>query len=1401
MPSHSRPYAPFLAAVFFCASLASAVQSPPTTIRRITVTAETHLNLNPSLSGDGKHLGFESTADVSAAGGGASLRAVRASVIESTISFRQLAASRAPAPAISQEGRHVAFASKDNPLGLNGDGNGEIFYFDGESLRQVTDTKPADAARRVRDGNSPPSISDDGRTLAFSSNRDLAGLNTDANLEIFTYDTTTGQFAQLTNSSGVVGASDAKISGDGSRVAYIFDAGIFDAGAPGGEASVRRQLNVIDLRSGVSRLLVGDVSGLALAPGRAISDDGTRVVYAAMTTPNATQIFLHDGRNDLLRQLTSLGARATDVPLHPTISGDGSRVAFATRRSVVGGNPDASVELYVYDIPTQNFARVTNAPAGATAEVVSSLDDAGMIVAFSFPRVLSDPVSLADYSNNSEIYVAAVAARPEFSSDLTVLNGASLGKTAANIVAPDSVAVALGDNFALDTVEARKLPDNSFPRQISGTSVTVNNRAAQIFYVSPKQINFHIPGETEIGAAHIVVRNADGFETRGEVQIASAAPGIFTAGGTGSGEAVALEAATLRSGPFDTTDANGNATRVLLFATGVAKASDLSVIAVGAALRVESISPTDIPGRQQIKIVLASRLRGSGKVPILLRADGAESNSATLTVTSGGGTPRVARVALTPTSASIPVGGTMQFRAAALDANDEEIPDAPFIYTTSDAATAIISATGVASGGRPGTTVITAASGGVSASSRLQVMARTVVVNELLADPPDGTGGDANRDGTRSGSEDEFVELVNASAVAVDIGNWTIRTRSLTAAAETVRHTFGAGTILAADRAIVVFGGGNLTSPVSQFGGATVVGATTGGLSLTNSGLVVIVRDALGNLVTQVSYGNVGDNLGGDSVNGSITLAPDVVGTLVRHADAAGSTTRRFSPGTRLDGTPFGSPPLSRLEISPAAVSVEAGRTQLLTARAFGVVNGSEVEVQDVVFFWDSSNTARATLVPAIGATTTVTAVSSGAASIRVRAGGIERSATLTVTPPPPVVSSIELTPTTASVVAGSTVSFTATARASGGATIPGVNITFCLRNPSPADAATIVSATNNTVVVRGDRAGSVTVVASFTRAIDNVTVENISSLTITPPPPTVARVEVAPVSVTMAAGETRQFTARAFDANNAEIPVAAFLWTTSDQNLVSISGSGLVTGVAGGTAEIRASAGGVNSSPAVVSVLPAPVAGIGQVIINEAVVAVDSGNAQARDFVELYNTTNQTLDISGLVLSFRQGGTSTNVLSVSLPGAPGSRTTLIQPRGYFLMANGPQAYGVAADFDASPMNQPNGFNLNNTTGGIKIEIGGAKLDGLTYQGGATAPNSTFIAFGEGAIFTFTGGTTNDLLRSPNGTDTNNNSNDFRRNGTTASITPKGSNPPLAQEFMGKGERGKGATLLKAQPY
>src|SRR5258708_31299190 len=192
-----------------------------TLLRRVTNTTEEGININPSISGDGKVLAFESAEGIASTGGKDRFRAIRANVATDPAGFFQMGGTRAVAPAISQEGSRIAFASKDDPLGTNADGNSEIFLFDDAGLTQVTRTLPYDLSARVINGNFAPSISDDGRFIAFSSNRDLSGQNADGNLEVFIYDTTARNFTQLTNTTGIVGSSDAKIGGNGASVGYI----------------------------------------------------------------------------------------------------------------------------------------------------------------------------------------------------------------------------------------------------------------------------------------------------------------------------------------------------------------------------------------------------------------------------------------------------------------------------------------------------------------------------------------------------------------------------------------------------------------------------------------------------------------------------------------------------------------------------------------------------------------------------------------------------------------------------------------------------------------------------------------------------------------------------------------------------------------------------------------------------------------------------------------------------------------------------------------------------------------------------------------------------------------------------------------------------------------------------
>lgn len=99
-----------------------------------------------------------------------------------------------------------------------------------------------------------------------------------------------------------------------------------------------------------------------------------------------------------------------------------------------------------------------------------------------------------------------------------------------------------------------------------------------------------------------------------------------------------------------------------------------------------------------------------------------------------------------------------------------------------------------------------------------------IVLNEILADPPPDPEGDANGDGVRSTSDDEFVELVNVGPDPVSLEGWTLHD------ATGVRHEFSAGTVMDPGELLVVFGGGTPTGIVSE-----VQVASTGGLSLNNT--------------------------------------------------------------------------------------------------------------------------------------------------------------------------------------------------------------------------------------------------------------------------------------------------------------------------------------------------------------------------------------------------------------------------------------------------------------------------------------------------------------------------------------------------------------------------------------
>ncbi|HKS27973.1 MAG TPA: Calx-beta domain-containing protein [Pyrinomonadaceae bacterium] len=633
-------------------------------LRRITQSSELALNLSPSLSGDGRRVAFETTEKLEGTSAADFFRAVRADISIEAPSFTQLSRSRAPSPGLSQDGSRAVFAAADNPLGTNPDFNSEIFYFDGSALHQITDTTASDLEHRPQQGNFLPSLSDDGRYAAFSSNRNLTGGNADANSEIFIFDTTTSLFTQLTDTSGTAGATSAKISGDGSHVAYVRD-----SSAGGGST---RDLVRQPRAGGAISVLAQGVSNLSLTMGRAISDDGTRVVYQGDTAPNTSQVFLFDGRNNVTRRITSLPSNSVlpastpqDVPLDPTISGDGHRIAFATRRPLATtgalANNDRSIEVYLYDIPLAQFTRVTTSPTAADGftgsnrqlNVITSLSDDGATLAFNFPRVISGSVTESENQNNSEIYVASPLARPAFG-ELRVLNYASFGNepSATKAIAPDSQSVALGTNLSLCTEQARRDAQRNFPTELCGTRVSVNGRAAQLLFVSPTQVVFLNPAQTEAGTANVIVTSSDGFPSRGSVPVLKAAPGLFTENGDGKGEGRFLDADDY-SAP-EVFDARSAPRRVVVFATGVRSAATVTATIAGRTVAVESfMASQDLAGLDEVRLLLPSTLP-TGNLTLVVTADARASNPVTIPIIGNGAPAPTPTPTATPTPTPSP---------------------------------------------------------------------------------------------------------------------------------------------------------------------------------------------------------------------------------------------------------------------------------------------------------------------------------------------------------------------------------------------------------------------------------------------------------------------------------------------------------------------------------------------------------------------------------------------------------------------------------------------------------------------------------------------------------------------------------------------------------------------------
>ena len=164
------------------------------------------------------------------------------------------------------------------------------------------------------------------------------------------------------------------------------------------------------------------------------------------------------------------------------------------------------------------------------------------------------------------------------------------------------------------------------------------------------------------------------------------------------------------------------------------------------------------------------------------------------------------------------------------------------------------------------------------------VLAGDLVGNEVLVNVPSGEEGDANMDGVRDATDDEFVEIHNLSGERLDLAAVSIRVN------DAERHSFTG--CLEAGESIVVFAGtqGGLPSlPGVQF----LVSDRTFRLSNGGGTLSLFAGEAVVDTITWAS-----------SPAASLLRRPELSlnGDFAPHNDGRSAL---FSPGTCADGAPL----------------------------------------------------------------------------------------------------------------------------------------------------------------------------------------------------------------------------------------------------------------------------------------------------------------------------------------------------------------------------------------------------------------------------------------------------------------------------------------------------------------
>ncbi len=313
-------------------------QSIPNTLTPITITSSCGNN-RPSIDAAGTRIAFTSSCDLTGGNGDGNQEIFFFDTMSNA--FTQVTTTSgciSDRPAIDAAGTRIAFTSTCDLTGQNSDHSQEIFLFDTTTSTFTQITMSANSC-----SNDRPAINAAGTRIAFTSTCDLTGSNSDGNAEIFLFTTATSTLSQITDTSGCSN-DNSSLDATGALVTFTSTCDLIS----GQNSDANQEIFLFDTNTASLRQVT--ISSGCSSDTPVINAAGTSIAFVStcdLTGGNGdgnSEGFVFATTTNAFTQFTHSSGCTNE---HPVINGDGTRLAFVSPCDLVGGDTDGSEEIFL----------------------------------------------------------------------------------------------------------------------------------------------------------------------------------------------------------------------------------------------------------------------------------------------------------------------------------------------------------------------------------------------------------------------------------------------------------------------------------------------------------------------------------------------------------------------------------------------------------------------------------------------------------------------------------------------------------------------------------------------------------------------------------------------------------------------------------------------------------------------------------------------------------------------------------------------------------------------------------------------------------------------------------------------------------------------------------------------